>query len=295
MGKRNKHKKYDKDKINAKIMDLEKEKRGLEYQLDIQTKVTEFSKCQSKLAIGFDTFLLVLPFIATATITSIAGNILGFGLPVRRDKIEDTKVYSMEYEDDEVKVREESYRHFDAFVDEEFGSDYDIVDYEDNCLLFYTPWSYEDGIYTRVKRDYIFNKNMNVKDLYYAVLNEDYKYITDELDDYKEETQVSNFKPYENDDNNKRIIKAKIKYLDEKDKIKVTESQVQNLIITLINLLATLGIGAFINHVRDFDYAAEVECDKKIYIDELNKLNELENKLASVDKKILTLKKKVKK
>ena len=105
----------------------------------------------------------------------------GGGLPFHTDETIKYKAYSLDYQTSGYVTMDESYRT-NRWFDDSLPS---------NELIVYTPWEYKDNQYTRYKREYDISE-INTLDLFDAVLEEDYAYITENIKEYKEEIQVAN-------------------------------------------------------------------------------------------------------
>jgi len=77
--------------------------------------------------------------------------------------------------------------------------------------------------------------------------------------------------------------------LDNNDQLKVPESSTKNVIITIVELVITLGIGGLIVHLRDYDYFDDLQEIKDDYHSNIKSIEYLEEELDEVKKKILTL------
>jgi len=124
-------------------------------------------------------------------------------------------------------------------------------------------------------------------------LDDDYKYIEENIPKYKQELQVSNH--INNDVENDYIIQASLHILDKDDHMSVSESDLKNILITVIEAILGIGFGYFINHIRYYDLEdfifdmSTVSDGYRATIKSINKrkekVNKIDNELAVLTKK----------
>lgn len=209
---------------------------------------------------------LVAPFIFTTgmTIGIFKGSVNAF--PFHIDKIVNYKEYDLEFETDG-----------DVTVVSEYRRER-IFGLPASSLVIYTPWELQDGKYVRFKRE--FNLEEGTLDLYYAVLKEDYDFLFRTLGDYKEERQETN--RVDLSKGNNYFCKASLHIKDDEDILQYDETKLRNIVLTIIQVALSLGVGGFLAYFRkDFDFLYEMENVKEDYNSKLLslecKMEELEN------------------
>lgn len=218
----------------------------------------------------------VAPFVLTAGITVGAFRIFGGGLPFHSDEIIKYKVYNMDFQTNGYVTMDDEYRT-NRWFDDSLPS---------NTLVVYTPWEEQDGQYVRFKREYDVGK-LTTLDLYNAVLNEDYNYIAENLEDYKEEKQVAN--EIDPTDDNNYYFEASLHMLDKGDALKYNETDLKNMVITIIELVLGLGIGGAIAYFRDFEFLYELREVNDNYSYKVSSIKPMKQELKDTNEKILSL------
>jgi len=130
-------------------------------------------------------------------------------------------------------------------------------------------------------------EKLTTLDLYNAVLDENYNYITENLKNYKEEKQVIN-KIDLTDDNN-YFWKASLHMLNQEDILKYNETDLKNIVITIIELVLSLGIGGAIAYFRDFEFLYELKEINDNYNSQILSFENLQQELKDTQEKILSL------
>lgn len=221
----------------------------------------------------------VMPFVVSAGLVSGGFAIFGGGLPFRTDKITKYKLYNLDYNSKAYVLMNEEYKT-DRFIDDELPS---------SSLVIYTPYELIDNEYVRYKRVYDLEYKVTL-DLYNAIINEDYSFIENNLNDYKEEKQVIN---KINEEDNDIIVEANLHLFDKEDKLLFDESEIKNIIITIIEVILGIGIGGFATWLRDYEYFYEIKKINKKYHLKIKKNKSLKKELEKVNKRILKLSNKV--
>lgn len=216
------------------------------------------------------------PFALTASLTIGVFRFFGAGFPVYSDEIKKYKVYNLDYKTDCYVSMDNEYRTNRWFDD----------DLPNNYLVVYTPWEEQAGQYVRYKRNYNLD-NFPLLDLFDAVLNENYSYILTNLTEYSEEKQVINEINLEKGNN--YFFEASLHFLDDEDILKYNETDLKNIIITIIESVLTLGIGGVIAYRRDFRFLDEVNITNNEYKYKISLTNQKRQELATANEKIQTL------
>lgn len=214
------------------------------------------------------------PFVISTGLTVGVVKLFGGGFPFYVDENVNYKAYNLDYQTNGYVSMEDYYTSFN--------------DLQSNELVIYTPWEYENDQYIRYKRQYNINE-VNILDLFDAVLEEDYDYIEENLKEYKEETQIIN-----NIDENEwkeYYIDASLHMLDKKDILKYDETEFENTITTILDLVIGLGIGALVIHFRNFEYLRELRYINRAYHLNVKPIKPMQEELTMVNEKILSLSK----
>lgn len=258
------------------INNLEKLKAELEIQISKQRleNIKQFNIRNLKVFTKTCNFLA--PFVISAGITVGAFGLFGGGLPFHLDEVTKYKVYSMDFQTNSYVTMDDEYktnRWFDASV-------------PSSNLIVYTPWEEHDGQYVRYKRDYDVEKLITL-DLYNAVLSDDYNYISENLKDYKEEKQVVNEIDPEEDNN--YYFEASLNMMDKEDALRYSETDLKNIIITIIELVLGLGIGGAVAYFREFEFLFELRKVNDYYKCNFLSIKPMKKELRDTNKKILSL------
>lgn len=218
------------------------------------------------------------PFVISAGLTVGAFRLFGGGLPFHTDETIKYKQYSLDYQTNGYVTMDEEYRT-NSWMDE----------LPSNELIIYTPWEYKDNQYTRYKREYDISE-INTLDLFDAVLEEDYAYITENIKEYKEEIQVAN--SIEETEGQDYFFEASLHMLDKEDTLKYNETDLKNTIITIIELVLGLGIGGAVAYFRDFEYLWELRDANSDYRYRIKAIKPMQEELTATNEKILSLSRK---
>lgn len=262
-----------------KIQELEELKTKA---LDLELKISEQRKENFKqfnirnLKVFANACNFAAPFIITTGITVGAFRLFGGGLPFYSDEIVKYKVYDMDFQTNGYATMNDRYRTNRWFDDS----------LTPNSLVIYTPWEEQDGQYIRFKREYKVGK-LTTLDLYNAVLDEDYNYISENFKDYKEEKQIANEIDITNDKG--YFFEASLHMFDKEDILKYNETDKTNIIITIIELVFGLGIGGAIAFFRDFEFLFELEQINYDYNHNTSPIKPLKIELKETNEKILSL------
>lgn len=201
---------------------------NLEERIRIQKKENFKQLNIRNLKIFEKTLNLLAPFAIVTGITVGSFRLCGGGLPFHTDEIVKYKNCNLDYKTGSYVTMDVSYitrRWFDDTIPE-------------NKLTIYTPWEYVDNKYIRYKREYNIKK-LNRLDLFDAVFEENYIYLEENELEYKEEKQTTN---YLESTEEEYIFEASLHMLDKEDILKYDETQKQNIIITIGELIFSLGL-----------------------------------------------------
>lgn len=255
-------------KIQLKALKLE--------ALELQSKISRQKKENFKqfnirnLKIFKNCCNFAMPFVVATGITTGLFYLGDLGLPFHLDEIVKYKVYSLDFQTNGYISMNEEYKS----------------ELKTNNLVVYTPWEQQNEQYIRLKREYCFDKITSF-DLFNAVLDEDYNYILENLKEYKEEKQITNKVILEE---NGYFLEASLNIFDMEDTLKYNETDLGNIVVTIIELILILGAGGLITYIRDFDLLFELRIIKHDYISKTSHLKIMEKQLKAVNEKILSLK-----
>lgn len=216
------------------------------------------------------------PFVISAGITVGVFRLFGGGLPFHSDEITKYKAYNLDFQTDGYVTMDDEYKT-NRWFDDSLPS---------NTLVVYTPWEEQDGKYVRFKREYDIGK-LTTLDLYNAVLDEDYNYISENLKEYKEEKQVVN--EIDQKEDNDYFFEASLHMLDKEDVLKYNETDLKNMVITIIELVLGLGIGGAIAYFRDFEFFYELRRVNNNYSYKISSIKPMKQELKDTNEKILSL------
>ena len=261
------------------LQDLREKAIQLEKQIAEQ-KIENFKQLNIRnLRVFGNTCNFIAPFVISAGLTVGAFRLFGGGLPFHSDEIVKYKAYNLDYKTNGYVTMDESYRT-NRWFDDSLPS---------NELTIYTPWEFKDNQYMRYKREYDISK-LNTLDLFDAVLEEDYAYITNNIKEYKEEIQVAN--SIEETEGQDYFFEASLHMLDKEDVLKYNETNLKNTIITIIELVHGLGIGGAIAYFRDFEYLWELKDANIDYHYRIKAIKPMQEELVATNEKILSLSRK---
>ena len=206
--------------------------KELENKITISNKQNKQAKFIKNLKFFRNGIALLSVFVLTSGISVGGIKVLGGGFPIIKDDIKKFKKYYLEYESNKTILAKSTY--LTKFENSDSA----------NTLEIYSPWkeSFEHStnqkFYTRFKRTY--SLSLDIPKLYEAVLKQDLGYINKNFSNYQEEEVTTNQKP--DDINNNYIIIADLSFLDEKDSLIVLESDLKNILISIINDILGFGI-----------------------------------------------------
>ena len=262
------------------LQELKKEAKRLDEKISEQ-KQENFKQLNIRnLKIFGNTCNFLVPFVISTGVTVGAFSLFGGGLPFYKDKVIKYKVYDLDYETNGSITMEESYRT-NRWIEDGLAS---------NELVIYTPWEYTDGQYVRYKREYNVDE-IDTLDLFWAVLEKNYDYISEKIKDYKEEVQISDSLMTTLGED--WFIRASLHMLDEEDILDYNETNFKNMVITAIELIIGLCAGGVLVLSRNFDYLGEVEDANLDYQEYVEEIQKMQKKLTVTNQKILSLSKKV--
>ena len=273
---------------NKNILKIESLNELRETAKNLENKI----KCQRKndlKALGIKNLKIfgytcnfLAPFIVVSGITAGIFAFYEGGLPFYKDDVVKYKTYSLDYQANEYVIEDITYES-KIWHDEEL---------DNNELIVYTPWQYENNQYIRYKRTYDV-KITNPEEAFTAIKSNNYKYIEERVKTYKEEKQVVNNIDFVEE--NDYIIKASLHMINTEEPISYKESYIKNLIITIVELILGIGMGSFINSIRTYDYSHEVENEKMTYKLSIATTKVMKKELEEINQKIKRLEKKYEK
>ena len=262
------------------LQELKKEAKRLDEKISEQ-KQENFKQLNIRnLKIFGNTCNFLVPFVISTGVTVGAFSLFGGGLPFYKDKVIKYKVYDLDYETNGSITMEESYRT-NRWIDDDLAS---------NELVIYTPWEYSDGQYVRYKREYNVDE-IDTLDLFWAVLEKNYDYISEKIKDYKEEVQISDSLMTTLGED--WFVRASLHMFDEEDILDYNETNFKNIVITAIELIIGLCAGGVLVLSRNFDYLGKVEDANLDYQEYVEEIQKMQKKLTVTNQKILSLSKKV--
>lgn len=282
--RRTKKQKIKSEKRNAEEMRIKELKRLRERAIELEKKISE-QKLENFKQLNIRNLKMfkavnnfIAPFVISTGITVGAFSLFGGGLPFYKDPIVKYKVYDLNYQTNGYVTMNEFYRTNRSF-DDPLSS---------NELIIYTPWEYRDSKYIRYKREY--EISTSTLDLFDAVLEEDYDYIKKNIKDYKEEVQVTN--KIEETEGQDYFFNASLHMFDKEDTLIYSETDLKNIIITLVELVLGMGIGSLIAYFRDFEYLEEIREINSDYRNKTEVIKDMQKELEKTNEKILSLSRK---
>lgn len=265
---------------NKKSKNMKKLDELKETAINLENEIKQVKKENLKISsirnlkIFGKTVNFLVPFVLATGITIGGMAFLEGGLPFYKDDVTKYKVHSLDYQTKAYTIETESYESklwHDSSLDT-------------NKLVVYTPWQYENNQYVRYKRSYDV-KITNYKEAFDAVKNNNYKYIEEKIvEPDEEEKQIVNSIDFVSE--NDYVIIASLHMMDKSDLIKYKETDVENLIMTIIDLVLGLGIGGLAAWARKFEYFYEVKQINSEYKLLLKPLKPLKEKLKQTNIKI---------
>ena len=192
----------------------------------------------------------IMPYVVTAGITIGAFKIFNGGLPFAKDDIIKYKMINLESDASENILVEEKYQENHWYSDAIPLSSLQIV----------YPWIESPGVgYTQVTRYYDVSTST---ELINAIIEKNIEKINELLPKYDEEIKQTN--EYKNTDEKPTII-ANIHFLNKKDVLKYSESDLKNIIITSTEILLTFIIGSIVAYFRHFNIIIYIKDTNKKY------------------------------
>lgn len=274
--KRNNENYKEKSKTLKELKELKKNISVLELRLQEAKKERTKQFHIRNLKVFANTCNFIAPFVVCSGITVGLCALLGGGTPFHIDEITKYKTYNIEYQTNGVINIDEEYKT-SRWFDNSLPS---------NSLTIYTPWESQDDQYIRFKREYDIG-SLTTLDLYNAVLEEDYDYISNNLKDYDEEKQIIN-KVGKNQDNNYEM-KASLHIMVNDDFLKFDETMKKNIVISIIEVILGLGVGSLIAKFRDFDFSYEVNKNNSVYYSYTSVVENTQSSLEVANQKALSL------
>ena len=262
--------------VNKEMKLLENDVLELQKKIEEHKKITFKEGCIKNLKIFGSICNFTAPLIVSSGVFIGCMYLIGSSLPFVKDNEKLGKRYSLDYE---TNGKIESYEHYDKYANCEF---------EDNELTISSPAILNnDGDYERTTRYY--DKDiLDSVELYEAILSEDMEYINANYTEYDEEQVVTDYFPL-NADN--YIIKANLDFYVSEDYILREESDFNNNIVTVMDIVGSLGFFAWLHHLRNFRLISSIEKFKENYKHEVDNLDYLNKELEEKSKKLLSLSK----
>lgn len=247
---------------NKKIT-FAQQKRNIDRQIIKQEKYVKSAKTIRNLKVFSYVLTRTFPYILISGLTVEGLKLTGFGLPFTKDANSLEANYSLEQSlDGNVSVHK---FYDDTSIFKDFYSD----------ILIYTPWKLTDKGYERYKISYNFVGSKEVID---AILNNDYEYILNTLEETSKEKEITN----EKKESSKYLVEANIKAVDPKDKIICMETDEENIKVTVFEVILIFFISAlkFAYSYKKYESKIhEYSLDLKSEIEFLNNLKEKENRM----------------
>ena len=247
---------------NKKIT-FAQQKINIDRQIIKQEKYVKRAKTIRNLKVFSYLLTRTFPYILISGLTVEGLKLTGFDLPFTKDANSLEANYSLEQSlDGNVSVHK---FYDDTSIFKDFYSN----------ILIYTPWKLTDKGYERYKISYNFVGSKEVID---AILNNDYEYILNTLEEKKKEKEITN----EKKESSKYLVEANIKAVDHKDKIICMETDEKNIKVTVFEVILIFFISAlkFAYSYKKYESKIhEYSLDLKSEIEFLNNLKEKENRM----------------
>lgn len=264
--------KVRKDQIK-KLEELKSKALALEVDISIQKK-DNFKQLNIRNLKVFKSICnFAAPFVVSSGIAVSGFAVFGGGFPFYTDEITKYKIYNLDFQTNGNVTMNDSYVESKWYV------------VPSNSLVVYTSWEKQDDKYIRFKKEYDIGK-LTTLDLYNAVLDENYDYICDNLKNYKEEKQITN--KIDSEEDNNYFFEASLHILDKEDNLKYNESDLKNMIITIMELGLALGVGALVTHFRKFDFT-ELDIINNIIKEKNSCIKSMKQELEDTNAKILSI------
>ena len=235
----------------------------IDRQIAKQEKYVKRTKTIRNLKVFSYVLTRTFPYILISGVTIEGLKLIGFGLPFTKDANSLEANYSLEQSLDGNVSAHKFYDDTSIFKD--FSSD----------ILIYTPWKLTDKGYERYKISYNFVGSKEVID---AILNNDYEYIFNTLEEMSKEKEITN----EKKESSKYLVEANIKAVDHKDKIICMETDEKNIKVTVFEVILIFFISALKFAYSYKKYESNIHkynLDLKSEIEFLNNLKEKENRM----------------
>lgn len=260
--------------VKRKLEKLNKEILELECKINGQKRINLKNFHIKNLKIFGSVSSFVVPYVLVATICIGGVCLFEGGLPFVLDDVTKYKRYSLVYQTDAL-INSKDYYETDYWFCNKLP---------DSELKIYSPWELTaDNNYSRVVQIYDID-DLETLDLYKAVLNNNVEYIEQNFTDFKEEIEITNMKQ---EDSDQYVIEATLHFIDKSDTLKVKESQLKNIIITLTELAVSFGFGFSINAFRQKSLKESITNIKNQY--KSIPIEPLEEELKQKKDKILNL------
>lgn len=272
-----------KKKINYQIRFLKEKRNELIKKLN-EVRINNIKEVLNLLFdLAKDTTEYFLPYIISLGLTTGAIYVFDGGLPFKKDKVYNSKYYSLEYTTNQKINYSEDYVRRNLFSET-------IPESE---ITIYTPIKKVNNLNVREKYYYKISKFVD-KESFNKILDNDYEYIINNIENTYHETITSNI---ENEYTiNDYFVEANIYLLDYEDKVSFLESNQKNLFISLLFTSLNALIILFIENNRDvtlMEYKNNVKLD--IFSLELKDTSKLKGEIKEKDRQILLYSKKVNK
>lgn len=248
----------------------------------IQKQISDYKNYNFKefnirnLRVVGNTCNFLMPFIVFSGLAVGLFRLFGGGLPFHVDEMVKYKLYSLNYQTNGYITMDESFRST-RLVDPAIPT---------SNLVIYTPWEYENNQYIRYKRNYQIDK-ISTLDLFDAVLDENYDFVAENLKDYEEEKQVVN--SIEETEDIGYFFDANLYMLDKNITLKYNETELKNIVITIIEIVCGLGAGVLTAIFREYDYLEALNDVQREYSQNLKNIQPLQDELVIINEKILSL------
>ncbi len=260
--------------VNKEMKLLENDVLELQKMIEEQKKITFKEGCIKNLKIFGSICNFTVPLIVSSGVVIGCVYLISSSLPFVKDSEELGKRYSLDYE---TNGKIESYEHYVKYANCEF---------EDNELTISSPAILNDDEgYERVIR-YYDEDNLDSVELYNAILSNDMDYINDNYTEFNEEKVVTDYLPSNADD---YIIKANLDFYVSEDYIPREESDFDNNLVTVMDIVGSLGLFAWIHHKRNFRLFFSIEKFEENYKHEVDYLDCLNKDLEEKNAKLLSL------
>ena len=207
---------------------------------------------------------LVTPFALSAGLTAGAFKLFGGGYPFYIDTITAYKTYNLIYDDEKIEFISE-YMTNNDYLDNGLQSYFN----QNNIVICYTPWEEKNGKYIRYKREYELSPPYSLE-FCKAVLNDNYEFIYNYINTHnngkKEEKQIIN--SINKESSNDYIFHAKLNLhlIDKNDTLLYSETDLKNIIITIVEVILGLGIGTLITSSINHNYFFDSKLIKAEYL-----------------------------